>query len=128
MSRKKKEKILVVDDEPDTLELVKFILEKGGFDVTPALSGEEALNILKKEEPDLVLLDIMMPKLNGWSVFKKMKGRHKNLKIAFLTIVEVPESKKRELKREGAADYIEKPVMRKEFLKRVKKLVGGVLV
>ena len=58
-------KVLIVDDEPDTLELVKLVLESGGFETVLAASGKEALNELEASKPDLVLLDIMMPDMDG---------------------------------------------------------------
>ena len=60
-----KKKILVVDDEPDILELVHYNLEKGGFDVETATNGREAIKIAKEMYPDLILLDVMMPEMDG---------------------------------------------------------------
>lgn len=64
-------KIMVVDDEPDTVDLVKLVLETEGFEVITAYSGSECLMKLDEEKPDAVLLDIMMPEMDGWEVFKK---------------------------------------------------------
>jgi CheY-like chemotaxis protein len=66
-------KILVVDDEPDVTYLVKEMLGREGFEVEEANSGEEALEKINDEKPDLVLLDIMMPEMDGWEVSRKIK-------------------------------------------------------
>jgi two-component system response regulator VicR len=79
-------KIMVVDDEPDTVDLVKLVLEIEGFEVMTAYSGKECLGKLKEEKPDGVLLDIMMPGMDGWEVFKKIRERYKDLPVAMLTV------------------------------------------
>ena len=61
-------KILVVDDEKDVVELLKFLLEKDGYAVTTAFNGREALDAVKQNKPDLILLDVMMPEMDGYSV------------------------------------------------------------
>src|SRR4030065_1460195 len=78
-------KVLMVDDEPDTLELVKLVLESGGFRTVSASNGIEALNQVDVSKPDLVLLDIMMPDMDGWEVFRKIKEKNSTLPIAILT-------------------------------------------
>ncbi|MDL5501609.1 MAG: response regulator, partial [Candidatus Methanoperedens sp.] len=79
-----RKKVLIVDDEPDTLELVKLVLESGGFEAVLANNGKEALAQIATLSPDLVLLDIMMPDMDGWDVFRKMKERDPNIPIAIL--------------------------------------------
>jgi two-component system response regulator VicR len=68
--------VLIVDDEPDTLELVKLVLESAGFKTVSASNGIEALNEVDISKPDLVLLDIMMPDMDGWEVFRKIKEKY----------------------------------------------------
>ncbi len=70
-------KILIVDDEPDVTFLVKEMLGREGFKVVEANNGEEAISKIEKEKPDLVLLDIMMPEMNGWEVSRKIKKNNK---------------------------------------------------
>ncbi len=77
--------VLIVDDEPDTLELVKLVLERGGFKTVSAASGIEALREVDVSKPDIVLLDIMMPDMDGWEVFRKIKEKNSTLPIAILT-------------------------------------------
>ena len=77
--------VLIVDDEPDTLELVKLVLESAGFKTVSAANGIEALKEVDVSKPDLVLLDIMMPDMDGWEVFRKIKEKYSTLPIAILT-------------------------------------------
>lgn len=80
-----KKKILVVDDEPDFVSLLKVRLESDGHQVVTARDGEEALVRIGKEKPDVVLLDIMMPKLNGLDVLKRIRLRHKSIPVFMLS-------------------------------------------
>jgi two-component system response regulator VicR len=116
-------KIMVVDDEPDTVDLVKLVLETEGFDVTTAYSGDECLKKLNEEKPDAVLLDIMMPDMDGWEVFKKIREKYKNLPVAMLTVRNQDIDKILGLHVLKADDYITKPFGRKELVERVKKMV-----
>ena len=116
-------KIMVVDDEPDTVDLVKLVLETEGFNVVTAYSGSECLKKLDEEKPDAVLLDIMMPEMDGWEVFKKIKEKYKDLPVAMLTVRNQDIDKMPGLHVLKANDYITKPFGRKELVERVKKLV-----
>ena len=82
-----KQTILVVDDETDLLDLIEYNLKKEGFDVLKAENGEEGIAVAKKHEPDLVLLDIMMPKMDGMQAVEEMRkdNQLKNIPIIFLT-------------------------------------------
>ena len=115
-------KVLVVDDEPDTLELVKLVLESGGFKTTLATSGKEALSRIEESKPDLVLLDIMMPDMDGWEVFRKIKERYATLPIAILTAKAQNIDKLLGLHVLKADDYITKPFGKNELIERVRKL------
>lgn len=117
-------KILVVDDEPDVLNLIKLILKSAGYKVTTAENGDECLNILKKNNFDLITLDVMMPGLSGWEVFKKIKKMDKKAKIVFLSVVKISEERKKELIKEGAIGYIVKPFTKKELLSKIKAALG----
>lgn len=116
-------KIMVVDDEPDTVDLVKLVLETEGFEVMIAYSGNECLMKLDKEKPDAVLLDIMMPEMDGWEVFKKIREKYNELPVAMLTVRNQDIDKMLGLHVLKADDYITKPFGRKELVERVKKLV-----
>ncbi len=117
-------KVLIVDDEPDTLELVKLVLESGGFETVLAASGKEALNKLDASRPDLVLLDIMMPDMDGWEVFRKMKQKNTTMPIAILTAKAQNFDRLLGLHVLKADDYITKPFGKNELISRVRKLAG----
>jgi len=114
-----------VDNEPDTIELVKFILTRAGFDFVPAYSGKECLDKLKIEDVDLVLLDIMMPDMSGWDVFQRIKNMKKRPKVAFLSVIDVSEERKKVLLKSGISDYITKPFDNEDLIKRVKEMVSS---
>jgi len=117
-------KVLVVDDEPDTLELVKLVLESGGFKVILANNGMEALAQIETTKPDIVLLDIMMPDMDGWDVFRKIKDRNSDIPIAILTAKAQNIDKLLGLHVLKADDYITKPFGKNELIGKVKKLTG----
>jgi DNA-binding response OmpR family regulator len=81
----KKKKILIVDDEADILEILKIRFERSGYDVVTTNDGDSALEKWKKEKPDALLLDIMMPHVDGLSVLKKIREEDKRLPIFILT-------------------------------------------
>ncbi len=117
-------KVMVVDDEPDTLELVKLVLESGGFETVLAASGMEALASIVNTKPDLVLLDIMMPDMDGWDVFRKIKEKYPEMPIAILTAKAQNIDKLLGLHVLKADDYITKPFGKNELINKVKKLTG----
>ncbi len=118
-------KVLVVDDEPDTLELVKLVLESGGFEAVLANNGKEALAQIATVKLDLVLLDIMMPDMDGWDVFRKMKEKDPGIPIAILTAKAQNIDKLLGLHVLKADDYITKPFGKNELIGKVKKLTGS---
>ncbi len=115
--------VLVVDDEPDALELVKLVLESGGFKTILATSGREALAQIEKKKPDAVLLDIMMPDMDGWDVFRKIKEKDSGIPIAILTAKAQNLDRLLGLHVLKADDYITKPFGKNELIGKVKKLV-----
>jgi len=117
-------KVLVVDDEPDTLELVKLVLESGGFKAELATNGADALVILKESRPDLILLDIMMPDMDGWDVFRRIKEKYPKIPIAILTARAQNIDKLLGLHVLKADDYITKPFGKNELIRKVRKLTG----
>ncbi len=116
-------KVMVVDDEPDTVDLVKLVLETEDFDVITAYSGSECLKKIALEKPDAVLLDIMMPEMDGWEVFKKIREKYVDLPVAMLTVRDQDKDKMLGLHVLKADDYITKPFGRKALVEKVKKLV-----
>jgi len=116
-------KIMVVDNEPDIVDLTRTVLELGGYNVVTAYSGEECLRLLEKEKVDLVLLDIMMPGMSGWDVFNRINKKSTDVKVAFMSVLEISDRRKQVLLEEGLADYIMKPFDKDTLLDRVDKIL-----
>ena len=124
-------KILVVDDDPDILEAVALILESQGYEVVTARDGIEGLANLKAEQPDLMILDLMMPKMDGFAVCKELQdprwSKYKDIPILILTSVREEASRRRYELETGLAldvdDYVEKPMSPDVLLKRVSTLI-----
>jgi DNA-binding response OmpR family regulator len=114
-------KILIVDDEVDLVEAVRFPLEMEGHHVLVSYNGEDALNQARKENPDLIILDLMLPKLDGYKVCRLLKfdERYKHIPILMLT-AKTQEKDKLLGKETGADEYITKPFDMDELLKKVK--------
>ena len=70
----KKKRILCIEDEAEMIDLTRLVLEREGFEVLGAVGGSEGLEIVHREKPDLVLLDLMMPDIDGWEVYRRMKA------------------------------------------------------
>jgi len=118
------ERILVIEDDKHISKLVKYNLEKAGYDCTVVVSGEEAFGLLDKEQIDLIILDIMLPKMDGFEVCRSIKqeAKYKNIPIVMLTAKgeEVDRIVGLEL---GADDYIVKPFSPRELVLRIKAIL-----
>lgn len=123
MSEKQKIKVLVVDDEPDIVEILKYNLEKGGYEVETADNGVKAVKVAQKFLPNLVLLDIMMPKQDGVETCLQLRQipELKNIYVIFLTarLEEYSEVAAFDV---GADDYITKPIKPRALLSRISAL------
>lgn len=117
-------KILLGEDEENMRKLLKKFFEKEGYSVTEASDGEMALELFYSENFDLVILDWMMPKINGLEAAKKMK-LERNIKILMLTAKNLPEDEVQALMT-GVDDYLAKPFHAKVLLARVAKLLGVI--
>lgn len=117
-------KILIVDDEPDILEFLSYNLNKEGYTVFAASDGEEGIKIAEREHPTLVILDIMMPKMDGVEVCRYLRSKTEFDKtlIAFLTAREEDYSQIAALD-VGGDDYITKPIRPRVFISRIKALL-----
>ncbi len=124
-------KILVVDDDPDIREALTMILEAKGYQVVSAGDGVEGLANLKAERPDLMILDLLMPKMDGFAVCKELQdprwAKFRDIPILILTSVREEASRRRYELETGLAldvdDYVEKPVAPNVLLERVEKLL-----
>ena len=125
------EKILIVDDDPDILDALTMILESQNYEVITARDGVEGLANFKAETPDLMILDLLMPKMDGFSVLKELQdprwSKYKNIPILILTSVREEASRRRyELETGlelGVDDYVEKPMPPEVLIERVGKLI-----
>lgn len=117
-------KILIVDDEPDILEVTIPRLKKSGYTVLTTTTSEEALDLVPKNMPDLILLDMLLPKMQGDELCKwlKKEDKFKHIPIIIFTasIVRIPEK----VNEMGADDYILKPFDAKELLRKIRKFIG----
>jgi DNA-binding response OmpR family regulator len=117
--------VMVVDDEEDFLYEVKKMLEKAGLEVISAIDSQEALKILETKRPDLILLDVMMPGLDGWDLAKRIRKKKDSvdIPIAMLTVRSTLEDKIVSLEDSGAVWHISKPIEMAKFVDTVKWLL-----
>ncbi|MFA4905299.1 MAG: response regulator [Candidatus Margulisiibacteriota bacterium] len=118
-------KILVVDDEPEILELLKIRMNSWGYKVLTSASGREALQLAEEKEPDLILLDVMMPGMSGFEVLRalKTKASTKSIPVIMITVAAAKHEMDEGLKL-GAAYYLSKPYDAQELLSRIKSIMG----
>ena len=119
--------VMVVDDDPDILELARLVLEGGGFRVVGAPSGTEAIQRAGDERPDLILLDINMPGMDGWQVLRVLKVDEltRAIPVAMFSIKSQLRDRVQGLQ-SGACDYIAKPFTCDELLFRVRHILDSV--
>lgn len=121
--------ILVVDDEEDVLELVKYNLEKNGYRVITASTGEEAINKARSILPNLVLLDLMLPGIDGLEVCKQLKGNSKTEQVPVIMLTAKGEESDVVVGLEvGADDYITKPFSPKVLIARIRRILHRSVV
>jgi DNA-binding response OmpR family regulator len=120
-------RILLVDDEQDILDFLELILEEQGYSILKANSGNEALAIAQMHHPDLILLDVMMPDMDGWEVLKLLKADEDiaHIPVAMLTARTEMKDKIQGLQ-EGAIDYICKPFATRELLEKLNVIFAQV--
>ena len=118
--------ILVVDDDPYILMSLEFLMKKEGYEVKVARNGTEALEIIERDLPELVLLDIMMPDVDGYAICRHIKSskKLKDIKVVFLSA----KSKESDIQKGydlGASLYVTKPFSTRELMKKVRELTSG---
>jgi two-component system alkaline phosphatase synthesis response regulator PhoP len=118
--------VLVADDEPDLLRLVRFRLERDGYDVVTAVDGESALESVYDLRPDLCLLDVVMPRRSGWEVLTELRSdeRSRDLKVIMLT-ARATDADIQTGMRLGADDYLTKPFSQQDLRARVAAQLDG---
>jgi DNA-binding response OmpR family regulator len=119
-----KKKILAVDDEPNILMSIEFILEMEGYEVHLARDGEEALEVAERARPDLILLDINMPRKDGYEVCRILREREEmaGTKVIMLTAKGQTLEKKKGLE-VGADEYVTKPFSAEDLLKKIRTMI-----
>ncbi len=121
-----KKKILLVDDDPDFVQAVQVIVESGGYDVRVAYDGKEGLEAVAEEKPDLIVLDVMMPVMNGHEACAELKSNPETAGIPIILLTAVAERvttstySHRDMLESEAEDYMPKPVEPKELLELIK--------
>jgi two-component system response regulator VicR len=127
MAKKNNRVILCIEDEQEMIDLIRLILNRRGYDVKGANSGLEGLKLIKKERPDLILLDLMMPDMDGWEVYQKMKADEKMKNIPVIVVTARAQSIDKVLGLHIAKvdDYIAKPFSPHELMNSVEKVLSG---
>jgi len=117
--------IVCVEDEPDMINLIRLILGRHGFDVKGATGGAEGLKIIHKEKPDLILLDLMMPDMDGWEVYQQIKADPKTRNTPVIVVTAKAQSIDKVLGLHIAKvdDYIAKPFSPAELLSSIEKVL-----
>jgi len=119
-------KLLLVDDEKDMVFAVKLQLEAYGYEVTTATDGQEALEKARREKPDLIILDLMLPKIDGYKVCRMLKFDEKYKKIAIVMFTARVQKSDEKIGFEVGADaYITKPFEPQVLLAKIKELLKG---
>jgi DNA-binding response OmpR family regulator len=118
--------ILCIEDEPEMIDLIRLILGRRGFEVSGATGGKAGLEAVRAEHPDLVLLDLMMPDMDGWEVYQQMKADESTRHIPVIVVTAKAQSIDKVLGLHIAKvdDYIAKPFSPQELLSSVEKTLG----
>jgi two-component system, OmpR family, response regulator VicR len=119
-------RVVCIEDHPEMIDLIRLILGRQGFEVEGALGGREGLRILRDNPPDLVLLDLMMPDVDGWEVYRQMKAdeRLKNIPVIAVTAKVQSIDRVLGLHIAGMEDFITKPFKLKDLISSVERVLG----
>ena len=118
--------ILIVDDSPTEVHVLKTMLEKNGFQTSSALSGEEGIAKARQEKPDLVLMDIVMPGINGFQATRQLTKDPETASIPVIIVTTKDQETDRVWGlRQGAKDYIAKPATEVELVGKIKAVLGA---
>jgi CheY-like chemotaxis protein len=117
-----KENILIIDDDPDTCNILALMLKHKGYSTTTAMSGKEGLDYFGVVSPSLIILDVMMPEMDGWETYRRIRLQSKDIPVLFLTAIYSGDTAARALEI-GAADWVRKPFHSGELLARVDLLL-----
>jgi two-component system response regulator VicR len=125
MADSERKTIVCIEDEPEMIDLVKLILERKGFDLVGAVGGREGLETVRELKPDLVLLDLRMPEMDGWEVYRQMKAddETKDIPVIVVTAEGAEIDKVLGIRVAGVQDYVVKPYSPKKLLQSVNKVL-----
>ena len=125
MAEEKKKVVICIEDEPEMIDLVQLILGRKGFELVGAVGGREGLETVRRLKPDLVLLDLMMPDMDGWEVYQKMKADDELKSIPVIVVTAKAQSIDKVLGLHIAKvdDYVTKPFGPQELLQSVNKVL-----
>ena len=120
-----RERILVVEDNMDNYELVRFVLERAGYDVFLAVNGRDGVDAARLQKPDLILMDLSMPEMDGWMAAEKLKSNEvtKSIPLYALSAHTLPSDRKRALDA-GCDGYVSKPIHIAGFLDVIERALG----
>lgn len=115
-----KGRILIVEDNMDNYELVRFVLERAGYDVFLAVNGRDGVDAARLQKPDLILMDLGMPEMDGWTASQKLKSDEatKSIPVYALSAHTLPQDRKRAMQA-GCDAYVTKPIHVQSFLKLI---------
>ena len=121
-----KGRVLCIEDHPEMIELIRLILGREGFEVEGAAGGREGLKIIQEDPPDLILLDLMMPDMDGWEVYRQIRADEALKGIPVIAVTAKAQSIDRVLGLHiaGMDDYITKPFGHKELITSVERVLG----
>jgi two-component system response regulator VicR len=121
-----KRNVVCIEDEPEMIDLIRLILGRRGFELTGAMGGREGLDAIRRVRPDLVLLDLMMPDMDGWDVYQQMKADEELKHIPVIVVTAKAQSIDKVLGLHIAKvdDYVTKPFGPQELLQSVEKVLG----
>jgi DNA-binding response OmpR family regulator len=120
-----KRRILCIEDEPEMIDLIRLILERKGFEVLGAVGGQEGIESIRREKPDLILLDLMMPDVDGWEVYRQMKADEALQRIPVVVVTAKAQSIDKVLGLHIAKvdDYVTKPFGPSDLLESVERVL-----
>ena len=126
MAEEDKKTVVCIEDEPEMIDLIKLILGRKGFDLIGAIGGREGIETVRRLKPDLVLLDLMMPDMDGWEVYQQMKADDelKNIRVIVVTAKAQSIDKVLGLHIAKVDDYVTKPFGPQELLQSVNRVLG----
>lgn len=117
--------VLIVDDERDAVDAMKMYLDLQGFDVRVAYSGQAGVGAVQEAKPDLILLDIAMPGMDGWQTLKRMKESTPDLRVVIVTGSVPDRELEEQVKQEGAVGILTKPIQIQELAPTIRSFIEG---